>query len=98
METLLEGLPVQKILEIARRNGATSVSVFGSRARGEAGADSDLDLLVDMAPGTSLFDLGRMQVELTELVGFEVDVVPRGGLRPRVRDEILRDAKPLDAA
>ncbi|MDQ4125515.1 MAG: nucleotidyltransferase domain-containing protein [Actinomycetota bacterium] len=98
MNASLEGLPIAQILEIARRNGATSVSVFGSRARGEAGPDSDLDLLVDLAPGTSLFDLGRMQVELTELVGFHVDVVPRGGLHPRRRESILRDAKPLDAA
>ena len=94
----LEGLPVQEILEVARRNGATSVSVFGSRARREARPDSDLDLLVDLAPESSLFDLGRMQVELTELLGIHVDVVPRDDLHPRRRESILRDAKPLDAA
>jgi predicted nucleotidyltransferase len=61
-------LPVDEVLEIARRNGATSVSVFGSRARGDARPDSDLDLLVDLAPNVTLFDLGRMRVELIELV------------------------------
>lgn len=94
----MDGLPIDEILEIARRNRATSVSVFGSRSRGDAHPDSDLDLLVDLAPDASLFDLGRMKVELTELVGIEVDVVPRSGLKPRMRDAILRDAKPLDAA
>lgn len=98
MDASLDGLPIAEILEIARRNGATSVSVFGSRGRGDARPDSDLDLLVDLAAGTSLFDLGRMQVELTELVGFHVDVVPRDGLHPRRRESILRGAKPLDAA
>lgn len=94
----LADLPVDEILEIARRNGATSVSVFGSRARGEARPDSDLDLLVDVTPETSLFDLGRMRVDLSELLGVEVDVVTRAGLHPRRRDAILRDARPLDAA
>ena len=98
MNAPLEGLPIQEILEVARRNGATSVSVFGSRARGDARPDSDLDLLIDITPRTSLFDLGRMQVELTELVGVRVDVVTVGSLRSRARDEILREARPLVVA
>ncbi|HYP22559.1 MAG TPA: nucleotidyltransferase domain-containing protein [Actinomycetota bacterium] len=98
MDASLEGLPVKEIVEIARRNGATSVSVFGSRARGDARPDSDLDLLVDLAPSTTLFDLARMHVELTDLLDVGVDVVPRSGLKPRLRDEVLREAKPLDAA
>lgn len=91
-------LPVEKILEIAHSHGATSVSVFGSRSRGDARPDSDLDLLIDVAPGTSLFDLARLERELTELVGVEVEVVTRGGLHPRLRDAILRESRPLDAA
>jgi predicted nucleotidyltransferase len=94
----LEGLPVEQILEIARRNGATSVRVFGSRARGDFRPDSDLDLLIDAAPGTSLFDLARMKDALTALVGVEVDIVTVGGLRARVKEEVLREAKPLDVA
>lgn len=98
MDASLEGLPVKEIVEIARRNGATSVSVFGSRARGDARPDSDLDLLIEIAPGTTLFDLGRMHGELNDLLDIAVDVVTVGSLRPRVRDEVLRDAKPLVVA
>jgi predicted nucleotidyltransferase len=98
MHASLDGLPIDEILAIARRNGATSVSVFGSRARGDGRPDSDLDLLIEIAPRTSLFDLGRMYVELNELLDIEVDVVTVGSLRPQVRDEILREARPLVVA
>ena len=94
----LDGLPIREIIEIARRNGATSVRVFGSRARGDARPDSDLDLLIEIAPRTTLFDLGRMHGELSDLLDVAVDVVTVGSLRPRVRDEILREAKPLVGA
>jgi predicted nucleotidyltransferase len=46
-------LPAEKILSVAHRHGATEVRIFGSRARGDARPDSDLDLLVTVQPGTS---------------------------------------------
>ncbi len=94
----LDDLPVERILEIARANGATSVKVFGSRARGDARPDSDLDLLIEVGPRTTLFDLGRMHVELNDLLGIEVDVVTVGSLLPDSREEILREAIPLVVA
>lgn len=64
-----------EVMQIAARNGATRVRVFGSVAKGFDTVDSDLDLLVDPAPTTSLFDLYRIEEEVAELLGVEVDVV-----------------------
>lgn len=83
------------ILRIAAKHGATNVRVFGSVARGEAGPDSDLDLLVDMEPGRSLLDIGEMMIELRELLGRGVDIVTEPSLYWLLRRRILREARPL---
>lgn len=85
----------EKVLETAARFGASNVRVFGSVARGEADETSDIDLLVTMEPGRSLMDLGGLLVELQELLGTEMDVVTEKGLRPRIREQVLKDAVPL---
>ena len=82
----------QTILQIARRHGATNVRVFGSVSRGEARADSDVDFLVDLDEGRSLFDLGGLLIDLQELLGCRVDVVTEKGLRSRIRERVLREA------
>ncbi|MCS7007877.1 MAG: nucleotidyltransferase family protein [Gaiellaceae bacterium] len=84
-----------EILEAASARGAVNVRVFGSVVRGEAGGRSDVDFLVDMEPGRSLFDLGGLLMDLTELLGHEVDVVTEKGLRERVRARVLAEAQPL---
>lgn len=63
--------------------------------RGEADAKSDIDLLVDLEPGRSLFDLGRLLMDLQNLLGHEVDVVTERGLRERIRERVLKEAIPL---
>jgi uncharacterized protein len=83
------------ILRIAERYGARNVRLFGSTARGDAGLDSDVDVLVDLEPGRSLLDLGGLQMDLQELLGYGVDVVTEAGLRPRIRDRVLQEATPL---
>ena len=98
MGPTINDLPASEILEIAHRYGATSVKVFGSRARGDARPDSDLDLLVEVVEETSLLEVIGMQNALADLLGIKVEVVTVGGLHPMLRDEILREAKPLDAA
>ncbi len=85
----------EEILRIAAAHGARHVRVFGSTVRGESAEASDIDLLVDLEPGRSLLDHAAMIVELEQVLGCPVDVVPERGLRPRVRDAVLRDAVPL---
>ncbi len=80
------------ILRLARKHGARSVRVFGSVARGDATPDSDIDLLVDMGPGSGLFQQAALLLDLQELLGRDVDVVTPEGLRERIRDRVLREA------
>ena len=68
-----------------RRHGVTNARIFGSVARGDDHEGSDLDLLVDFAPDTSLLDIIGIQMELEELLGVSVDLVPSTGLKERVR-------------
>lgn len=85
----------EEVLRVAAHYGAHNLRIFGSVARGEADSDSDLDVLVDLQPGRSLFDLGGLLIELQELFGCRVDVVTEQGLRPRLRERVLREAVPL---
>jgi hypothetical protein len=84
-----------RVLALAARHGATNVRVFGSKARGEADAASDTDLLVDLEPGRSLVDLGSLLVELEEELGRRVDIGTEAGLRGALRERVRRDAAPL---
>lgn len=77
------------------RYPVTNPMVFGSVARGEDQDDSDLDLVVDTLPTTSLFDLGGLSEELTALLGVRVDLVTRAGLLPAVAERVRRHAIPL---
>lgn len=84
-----------QILRLAAEHGASNIRVFGSVARGEADSESDIDLMVDLAPGRSLFDLGGLVMDLQDLLGCEVDVVTERGLRDRLRERVLQEAMPL---
>ncbi len=85
----------QEILSLAARHGAKSIRVFGSVVRGEADEQSDVDFLVEMEPGRSLMDMGGLLMDLQELLGCKVDVVSEKGLRPRIRERVLKEAMPL---
>jgi len=85
----------EQILALAEKYGARNVRVFGSVARGEARPDSDIDFLVELEPGRSIFDLGGLLYDLQSLLGVEVDVVTENGLRARIRDRVLQEAIPL---
>jgi uncharacterized protein len=85
----------KRVLAVAKRNKASNVRVFGSVARGEDTPDSDVDILVDLAPGVGLVALSRLTREISQILGVPVDVVPADSLRPRVRVETDREAIPL---
>ena len=85
----------EDILRLAAKHGARDVRVFGSVARGEADAQSDIDFLVEMEPGRSLLDMGGLLMDLQDLLGRKVDVVSVKGLKARIRDRVLREAVAL---
>jgi len=95
--TLLELRTTKRdeILLIAARRGARNVRVFGSVARGDQDELSDVDFLVDLEPDRSLFDLSGLLIDLEAALHTQVDVVTEGGLRPRIRDRVLREAVAL---
>ena len=72
--------------------GAGSLSLFGSVARDEAGPDSDVDVLIELSRPLDLFDLGRIQVRLEEILGQRVDLVMPDTVRPRLRARVLAEA------
>ncbi|WP_341945980.1 nucleotidyltransferase family protein [Microbacterium sp. LWH11-1.2] len=76
-------------------HGATNIEVFGSVARGDDHENSDVDLLVDLAPTVGMFDLLRMQSAAEALLERAVDIVPRASLKSGVADDVQREAIPL---
>ncbi|GAB4554148.1 MAG: nucleotidyltransferase family protein [Anaerolineae bacterium] len=89
----------EAILALAARYGASNVRIFGSVARGEADADSDVDILVHFETPRSIFELVGLWQDLSELLGREVSLVTEGSLYQRDNDRfcanVLKDAKPL---
>ena len=85
----------KEILAIAERHGAYNIRVFGSVARGEAGPESDIDILVKMEEGRSLLDISALVLDLKDLLGVKVDVVSEDGIYWLLRRRILKEAIPL---
>ena len=84
-----------EIERIAAKHGARNVRVFGSVARGDARADSDVDFLIDAGPVTSSWFPAGLVLDLQELLGRRVEVVTEQGLDPLLRDRVLREALPI---
>jgi len=85
----------EALKQLALRHGAYNVRLFGSVARGESRLSSDVDLLVEMHPNRTLFDLVGFWQDAEDLLGCKVDVVSERGLSPYLRDRILQEAVPL---
>jgi predicted nucleotidyltransferase len=94
----LEAIPIAEVIRLVEAHGGLRPRVFGSRARGDARPDSDLDLLVKAGPEMSLLDVVALQQDLEDLLGLEVHIVTEGGLHPLLRDRILAEARELVAA
>jgi len=86
---------VEAVRAVIARSPFANPRVFGSVARGEDDAESDLDLLVDATEGATLFELAGLELELTALLGVRVDVLTQGCLGPRIVESVTRDARPL---
>ncbi len=85
----------EEILEIAAAHGTLNLRVFGSVSRSESGPESDVDFLIELEPGRTLLDHAALYLELKQLLGREIDVVTEKGLRPRIRDRVLKEAIPI---
>ena len=82
----------EAILRLADEHGAYNVRVFGSVARGEAGAESDVDVWVSLRRGVSIFSVVGLWQDLSDLLGREVDLVTDGGIDAEFRAAIEKDA------
>jgi len=89
-----------KLAELCQRYSVRELSVFGSAARGEMRPDSDIDLLVEFIPEAKvdLFDYSGLMLDLSELIGRQVDLVSKKGLKPLIRASVLKEARLLYAA
>ena len=84
-----------RILEIAAARGARNVRVFGSVLQGLDTEGSDLDLLVDLVPGTSLVSVVGLQLDIADALGVKVDLCTERELHPTLKDRILADSRPV---
>lgn len=87
----MENLELEKVIEIFRAHGTRRIALFGSFVRGEAGPDSDVDLIVDFDRPTGFLALVRLERELSEVLGRKVDLLTEKGISPHLRDRILNE-------
>ena len=85
----------RQLVDAGRAHGVRRIRVFGSLARGDETATSDLDLLVELEPGRTLLDLVAFRREARQIIGMPVDVATPDMLKERIRDEVLAEALPL---
>jgi len=84
-----------EILHLAIQHGARNVRLFGSVARGEAGPESDVDILIDFEANRSLLDHVALMQDLEDLLGRKVDVISAKALHWYIRERVLKEAVPL---
>lgn len=90
-EFMSDQMILNTVEKVLRNNGVSSVALFGSRAKGLAKLNSDLDLLIDFPKGRkyTIFDLGGIHSELEAKTGLKVDLVTKSGLNPLLRSEVM---------
>ena len=94
-QSRLESSERERIVAILRAHGIVRAGVFGSFARGDQRASSDLDLLIEPQAGTTLLDLARLELALEDLLGRHVDLVTYEELHPAIRDQALQEQEAL---
>lgn len=95
MTAQLSALPMQELGVLCSRYHVRELSIFGSSERGDAGPGSDIDLLVEFMPDATpgFITFSRLQRDLSELLHRPVDLVPKGGLKPTIRRQVLAEAR-----
>lgn len=83
------------VLPILKRHGVTRAGIFGSCARGEMTADSDIDVLVEIGRDIGLLDFIRIKLEIEEAIGQEIDLVEYDTIKPLLKDRILSEQVPI---
>jgi len=94
MSPIIDDIRIQ-VADLMRQRGVVRAGIFGSFARGEETESSDVDFLVEFEQGRSLLDLSGLRLDLSAVLGREVDVATPGSLHPRLRDRILAELVPL---
>lgn len=94
MKTLQEIISILKDhkRELEEKYGVIDIEVFGSYARGEAGESSDVDILVEFKEPVGLLTIAKLQIELSELLGVEVDLIPKNSLRKELWEHVSKEA------
>jgi uncharacterized protein len=89
-----------RLARICRQYGVRELLVFGSAARGTLRPESDFDLLVEFLPNAEpgLLDHAGLMLDLSELLGRKVDLVSKNGLKPQIRETVIRESHRLYAA
>ena len=88
----LKSSTIRTLVEILKKYGAVRIAIFGSSARNERKKGSDIDILVDLSGRKSLFDLIRIEMELEETLGTEVDMLTRNSISPYLIGGIEKEA------
>jgi hypothetical protein len=89
---------IHSLIKICRENDVTSLSLFGSMARGDATENSDIDLLVKFGKRKSLLSVVKLERQLAMALGRKVDLITEGALSPYIRDNIINDLETIYAA
>lgn len=85
----------EALAAVCRANDIDYLALFGSVARGEATSESDVDLLVHFSRRKSLLDLVRIEREIEEVLGRDVDLMTEASISPHLREQILRETRVL---
>ena len=89
----MQGNVNKKIIDYLIRYKPSRIGIFGSYARNEDNFNSDIDILIDFQDKISLFDLGGIKHDLSEILNRPVDIVTGNGLNKRLRNSVLKDLK-----